>query len=75
MTLDKIELNTNYLIVKININDTLACRLYEIGLINGSIIQKVLISPDGKFCAYLLNNSIVALRENITRKIQVERMI
>ena len=74
ISLDKIDYNVNYLITDILLNDYLLQRIYDLGLIENTIIKKLYSSPFNDPCAYLVRGSIVAIRNNDSKKIYVRRI-
>jgi ferrous iron transport protein A len=62
-------------IKQINIEGPIKNRLLDLGLIDGTIIEKVYQSPFGDPIAYLVRGTVIALREEISSMILVEEVI
>lgn len=71
MTLDMLKLDEEVLIKKVSGLELLKRRLLDLGFIPGSITKCVLISPFKDPKAYLINNSIIALRAKDAKNIEV----
>ena len=74
MYLNNLENNEYYTIDKINASEKIKRRLYDIGLVNGTKIKLLLISPSKKIKAYLIRDSILAIRDSDASKIEVKRL-
>lgn len=61
-------------IKEINIEGPIKNRLLDLGLIDGTIIEKVHQSPFGDPIAYLVRGTVIALREEISSMILVEEV-
>lgn len=57
---------------KILINDSIKCRLIDIGLIPESVVECVGESPLGDPKAFLIRGAVIALRKEICEKIVAE---
>ncbi len=71
ITLDKLPVNKTGKIINLNINNNLKRRLLDLGLINGASIKKLYKSPLNDPCSYLIKGSVIALRNNDTKKIHI----
>lgn len=71
MTLNKLELNQKGIIINIDSDLKIKQRLLDLGLINGTIIEKVFIAPLGDPSAYEFRGNIIALRNSDTKKIKI----
>ncbi len=60
------------MISKINLNGLTRRRLFDLGFIPGTIIQVVFESPLGDPVAYLVKDTLIALRREESEKIEVE---
>ena len=49
-------------------------RLLDIGLVRGSIVKPILISPGGDMVAYQIKGALIAIRKEDTQKIIVEEI-
>lgn len=61
-SLNELPLNTNAVIDSINCKENIINRIYDFGITEDSIIRPVFKSPFGDPTAYLIKNTIVALR-------------
>lgn len=71
MTLYDIEPEKTAIINRINIEGSMKNRLMDIGLIPGTTVTCVGISPFGDPKAYLIRGAVIALRSEDSRKIEV----
>ena len=69
-TLDKIKLEQDAYIDAIT-DDKSRSRLMDLGFIKGSVITPVFTSPSRDPVAYRINNSIIALRNEEARYVEV----
>lgn len=60
------------MIVKLNLNGLTRRRLFDLGFIPGTVIQVVFESPLGDPVAYLVRDTLIALRKEESEKIEVE---
>ena len=74
MYLNNIKNNGYYTVDKINLSEKEKRRLYDIGLVNGTKIKLLLYSPSKKIKAYLIRDSIIAIRNNDASKIEVSKL-
>lgn len=74
MYLNSIKNNEYYIVNKINLSEKVKRRLYDIGLINGTKIKLILKSPSKNINAYLIRDSIIAIRNNDASKIEVGKL-
>jgi len=74
MYLNNIKNNGYYTVDKINLNEKTKRRLYDIGLVNGTKIKLLFNSPSKKIKAYLIRDSIIAIRNNDASKIEVSKL-
>lgn len=65
-------IGTNWIIKKINLDGSIKRRLLDIGLIEGTKVKNVLISPAGDPMAFLIRGAVVALRNEDSKNIIVE---
>ena len=63
MHLNNIIKNKKYKIKNINADELIKRRLYDIGIIKDSKIELLYISPSKRMKAYLIKNSILAIRD------------
>ena len=71
ITLDKLKLNKKAKVITISDNSLIKRRLLDIGIIPGINIEKILISPFKGICAYLVIDSIIAIRDKDATYIEV----
>ena len=71
MYLNNIKNNGYYTVDKINLPEKTKRRLYDIGLVNGTKIKFLFNSPSKKIKAYLIRDSIIAIRNSDASKIEV----
>lgn len=71
MYLNSIIKNKEYKIKNINADELIKRRLYDIGIIKDSKIELLYISPSKKMKAYLIKNSIIAIRDKDAVLIEV----
>ena len=72
MNLCDIKLDSKCIIKKINIDGTIKRRLLDIGLIEGTETECVLVSPLGDPKAFLIRGAVIALRNEDSKDIMVE---
>jgi ferrous iron transport protein A len=59
-------------IVSVNLNGLTRRRLFDLGFIPGTIVSVVFTSPLGDPVAYLVRDTLIALRKDESDKIEVE---
>jgi len=69
-----ITLGKSCIIKKINLDGSIKRRLLDIGLIEGTKVENVLISPLGDPMAFLIRGAVIAIRNNDSKNILVERI-
>lgn len=72
ITLNNSQLGNRLLVKKINSQGDIRRRLLDIGLIEGTEIENVLISPFGDPMAFLIRGAVIALRNDDSKNIVVE---
>ena len=70
-TLNKLSLNTTAKIEKLNCSGSIHRRLLDLGLVKGTKITPVLISPSGDPTAYEIRGSLIALRDEDSKHIEI----
>lgn len=70
--LSELKIGEKAVIVNINLNGLTRRRLFDLGFIPGTVITVVLESPFGDPVAYLVRNTVIALRKDESEKIEVE---
>lgn len=72
MHLSDINIDDTVFVKSINIALKEKRRLYDLGFTNGALVQLLLISPSKHIKAYLIRNSVIALRNSDASKIEVD---
>lgn len=70
--LSNLPLNKNGIIKKINCEEGIKRRLLDMGLVNGTNIEPILVSPSKNPRAYLVRGTIIAIRKDDARNIDIE---
>ena len=70
-SLNKIPVNSCYKIEKINCTGNDRRRFLDLGMVKGTKIKPILISPSGDPVAYEVRGTIIALRKEDSSKIEV----
>lgn len=71
-SLNTISLNQLVTINSLNCTGSIKRRLLDLGLIDGANIIPILQSPAGELTAYEIRGTVIAIREEDTKKIIVE---
>lgn len=74
MNLCDLEVNHECIIKKLNTEGAIHQRLQDIGIIPGNIIKCILISPFKDPKAYKINGTLIAIRKEDSKKIEVEEI-
>ena len=74
ISLDKINLNKEYLVEDILLDEHILQRIYDLGLIENTVIKALYKSPFNDPTAYLVRGSVIAIRDNDAKKIFVRRI-
>ena len=72
--LNDLELGKSCYIRKIFLEENIKRRLQELGFIDRSLVKCVLKSPLNEPVAYFVKGTMIALREDVTKNILVERV-
>lgn len=67
-------IGSSWIVRKINLDGSIKRRLLDIGLIEGTKVENVLISPVGDPKAFLIRGAVIALRNEDSSKIVVEEI-
>ena len=59
-------------VIKLDVDSNILRRFLDIGLIEGAIIRKVLSSYSGGINAYLIMDSVIAIRDKDIKGVMVE---
>ena len=71
MNLNDLPLNTECYIENLFAKDNLKRRMLDLGLIKGTKIKPVFISPSGDPTAYEVRGSLIAIRKNDAKLLKV----
>lgn len=71
MTLDNLELNKTGYIENLNCNESVKRRLLDLGLIKGTEITPIFVSPSGDPTAFEVRGSVIAIRVEDTSLIGI----
>ena len=71
-TLNEVRLNEEVIIKKINCTGNIKRRILDLGMIEGTKIKPVLKSPLGDPTAYEVRGSIISLREEESKSIEIK---
>lgn len=63
LSLDKLSINTEGTVVKLLAKNSLRRRLLDLGLVNGTTLKPIFVSPSGDPTAYEFRGSLIALRK------------
>lgn len=74
ISLDKINLNDEYLIEDVLLDEHILQRIYDLGLIENTVIKALYKSPFNDPTAYLIRGTVIAIRDNDAKKIFVRRI-
>ena len=70
--LSQLPLNQNGRIENVECNEGIKRRLLDMGLVKGTEITPILISPSGDPRAFLVRGTIIAIREEDAKNIKIE---
>ena len=74
ITLDKIDFNEKYIIIDVLLDKNIRQRMFDFGVIENSIIEALYKSPFKDPTAYLVKETIIAIRNEDASKIVVRRI-
>ncbi len=74
ISLDKANLNEKYYIEKVLLDEHTKKRIYDLGMIENTVIEALYRSPFNDPTAYLVRGTIIAIRNEDAKKIIVRRM-
>ena len=72
ITLNNTLSNKEYIIANIEAENSFKYRLYDLGLYKGAIIKRLKSSPLGDPVSYLIKETVIAIRNEDAKKIEVE---
>ena len=70
--LSEVKLGSSCIIKKINLEGSIKRRLLDIGLIEGTKVENVLVSPFKDPVGFLIRGAVIAIREDDSKNIMVE---
>ncbi len=70
--LSKLPLNKNGIIKSVECDEGIKRRLLDMGLVNGTNIVPILVSPCKDMRAFLVRGSIIAIREEDAKHIKIK---
>ena len=70
--LSQLPLNKNGRIVKIECDEGIKRRLLDMGLVKGTNIVPILVSPSGDPRAFLVRGTIIAIRKEDAKNIKIK---
>ena len=73
MTLDELNVGEKALVRKIMSESLMKERLIDIGIVNGTKVECVLVSPGKNPKAYMIKGAVIAIRSEDAKFIEVER--
>ena len=73
MNLNELGLHQKGEILKINCKNSIKRRLLDLGMVKGTDVIPVLISPSGDPRAFEVRGTLIAIREDDTKLIEVEQ--
>ena len=71
-TLNNLELNEKGIVKSISCNDRITRRLYDLGLLENTVICPIFSSPFGDPRAYEFRGNIIAIRNDDANNITIE---
>ena len=71
MNLSELQLNKKARILKINCKENIKRRLLDLGMVKNTEIKPVFISPSGDPKAFEVRGTLIAIREEDTKKIEI----
>lgn len=72
LTLDKLPLNTEGTLIKLHAENNLRRRLLDLGLVNGTKLKPIFISPSGDPTAYEFRGSLISIRKDDAKLIEIK---
>lgn len=71
MSLDQMNIGEEAVVSKLNVMGSMRRRLLDIGLIEGTKVECVMKSPSGDPVAYFIRGTLIALRHDDSRNIEI----
>lgn len=72
LTLDELPLNTEGTVICLHAENTLRRRLLDLGLVKGTRLKPIFISPSGDPTAYEFRGSLISIRKDDAKLIEIE---
>ena len=72
LSLDKLPLNTEGTIIKLNAKDALRRRFLDLGLVAGTQLKPIFVSPSGDPTAYEFRGSLISIRKDDAKLIEIK---
>lgn len=73
ITLDKLPLNTEATVTNLLAKHNLRRRLLDLGLVDGTTIKPILLSPSGDPRAYEFRGSLISIRKEDAKLIEIKK--
>ena len=74
MMLNELQINHSAIVKKVGAKSNIKKRLLDIGLVKGTKIIPILISPGKDMVAYFIKGAVIAIRKDDTEDIIVEEI-
>lgn len=71
LSLDKLPLNTEATVTNLHAKDNLRRRLLDLGLVAGTKLKPIFISPSGDPTAYEFRGSLISIRKDDAKLIEI----
>ena len=71
LSLDKLPINTEGTVINLKAKNNLRRRLLDLGLVNGTRLKPIFISPSGDPRAYEFRGSLIAIRKEDAKLIEI----
>ncbi|MBC7075241.1 MAG: ferrous iron transport protein A [Syntrophomonadaceae bacterium] len=73
MKLNQLPVGERGIIAAINVHGPVRRRLFDLGFVPGTVVENVRRSPAGGLNAYLIRDTLIALREEASERILIIR--
>lgn len=71
ISLEKTLMDKSYKIIKIDVEPTIQRRFFDVGIVPGATIERVLVSPFGGISAYFVMGTTIGIRDEDVKGILV----
>ena len=71
MRLSDLKINDKAIIKRIDLNNSELRRIYDLGFVVNSTVIPILVSPSKLITAYLIKDTVIALRDSTASNIEV----